>query len=391
MRQAWREVRLLVPLLSVLCVLAPSTAAAQGTARSMDLDGSAISSGMGGASAAVFWSAEPNYWANPALLGYYRGVRYQYARSQLVPGLADDVRLTSHRVTLAAAGVGLEWGGTRLDYGTSSIVDESGNPVGRFHSREDVRSATVGLSLAGLVGSLAPESSVAWWAESFDLAVGFAQKDVEMDLAPGLKADASGRPSDVGGLLRAGTDFGGPVGGGIPVRVDAAFAAAVLNFNDVSFTFAGEPGEYPPSRMRRLGGALRLAIGLPRGRADAGRTRLVAALLKGLDPLLALGGAYDAEHVTAGDSDDQAYDVDHAGGEVAILNVFSVRFGHVTDRAGGIDGSTWGLGVGLPVAGVAGARYDYAEYPQSSSLPVVKRHTASVWVDPVAAWRSLRR
>src|SRR5438445_9022278 len=39
-------------------------------------DPSVISAGMGGASAAVAWSAEPNYWANPALLGYYQGIRW---------------------------------------------------------------------------------------------------------------------------------------------------------------------------------------------------------------------------------------------------------------------------------------------------------------------------
>ena len=366
-------------------------AAAQGTARIMDIDGSAISSAMGGASAAVFWSAEPDYRANPALLGYHRGVRYQYARSQLVPGLAADVVLTSDRVTLGAYGVGIEVGRTDLDYGTSTWVDGYGHVLGEFDSYEKVGAITAGVSLSGLVRSIVPGSPVAALARNLDLAVGFARKDVEMRLSPGIAAEASGYPCDLGVLARGGLDLGVLGGASVPVRLDAGFGAAVLNFNDVTFTFLDEDEGAPPSRMRRLGGSVRLALGPPPAWSGSARPRVTAALLRGLDPLVSVGVAYDGEHVQAGDEGAGGYDVTHVGAELAILNVLSVRFGHVTDRLGGIDGATWGVGIGLPIAGVAGARYDYAEYPQSSSLPDVTRHTASVFVDPIALWRLPKR
>jgi hypothetical protein len=379
MRTTRWEVRLLFALAFLSLAFAGSPAAAQGTARSMDIDGSAISSAMGGASAAVFWSAEPNYWANPALLGYYRGVRYQYARSQLVPGLATDVILTSDRVTLGAYGVGLEVGRTKLDYGDP---DDSYEKVGAI---------AVGASLAGLLGAALPGSPAAALGEHLDLAVGFARKDVEMMIGPGREAEASGNPYDVGVLLRGGLDLGALGDAVAPVRLEAGLGAAVLNFNDVEFTFLNEDESSPPSRLRRLGGSVRLAVGLPAAWSGPGLPARTAAFLRGLDPLVSVGLAYDDEHVQAGDESDFGYDATHFGAELALLNMLSVRVGHVTDREGGIEDATWGVGFNLPIAGVAGARYDYAEYPQSSSLPDVKRHTASFFVDPIALWRTTQR
>jgi len=375
-----RTTRRIVPGLiasAALLLVLPSPAAAQGTARGLDIDGSAISSGMGGASAAVFWSAEPNIWANPALLGYYRGVRYQQAWSQLVPGLASDVFLESNRVTLGACGVGIMGGHGQLDYGKSIEVGEGGEVIGVYHSYEKVRLEAVGVSLAGLADGLAPGSRLAGLGRNFDLAFGIARKSVEMGFT-GFPIDASGPCYDVGLLARAGYDFGGPVSGFLPVRMDAAFGAAVLNANDVTFRFLEE---VPPSRLRNLGGSLRLAVGRPAG---------WGGLLRGLDPLVSLGGAWDAEHVQAGDDEDAGYDVTHVGAEITLLNVLSARVGHVTDREGGIEDLAWGVGVGLPIAGVAGIRFDYAEYPQAADLPRVIRHTASVYADPLALWRMTR-
>ncbi len=392
MRETRREIRSAFAVASLFVSLAVGTspAAAQGTARSMDIDGSAISSAMGGASAAVFWSAEPDYWANPALLGYYRGVRYQYARSQLVPGLATDVLLTSDRVTLGAYGVGLEVGRTDLDYGVSTLVDQYGHVVGEFESYEKVGAITVGTSLAGFVRSIAPGSPLAGLARNLDLAVGFARKDVKMKIGPGPEADPSGYPCDLGALLRGGLDLGALGNAAAPVRLEAALGFAVLNFNDVEFTFLSEDESSPPSRLRRLGGTARLAVGRPAAWSATGGRGFPGVLLRGLDPLVSVGVAWDGEHVQAGDDSDHGYDVTHVGAELALLNVLSLRVGHITDREGGIEDATWGVGVHLPIAGVAGARYDYAEYPQSSSLPSVKRHTASFFVDPFALWKLSR-
>ena len=380
-----RSARRLRPLFPILLLaLIASPAAAQGTGRSMDIDGSAISSAMGGASTAVFWSAEPNVWANPALLGYYHGAGFQYAHSQLVPGLATDVTLNSNHTTLAAYGVGLELANTKLDYGESEEVDGGGSEIGTFNSYEKVGIAGVGVSLSGLTGAIAPRSPLARWGRNFDLAAGLARKHVDIRLAPSwLSGTTSGTTWDMGMLARGGFDLAGAA---VPMRLDLSLGAAVLNFNDVLFTFINEDQASPPTRMRRLGGAARFSVGLPAARSAAG-SAFRKAFLRGLDPLVSLGAAWDEEHVQAGSSSAGGYDVHHGGMELAFLNILAVRFGHATDRLGEIDGSTFGVGVGIPVAGVAGARYDYGRYPQSTSLPSVTRHTVSVFVDPLAIWR----
>ena len=74
----YAQVSLAVLLLSLA---RPSAGLAQGTARSMDIDLSIRSAGMAGASNAVFWGGSLNHWANPAVLGYTRGIRYEYGQA----------------------------------------------------------------------------------------------------------------------------------------------------------------------------------------------------------------------------------------------------------------------------------------------------------------------
>ena len=97
-------------------LLAPAVARAQGSGRSLDLDPSVRSSGMGGASNAVFWD-ETNPWSNPALLGEARGVAYEFGRTQLVPGLAPDVHFTTNVVKLGGGGLGVALSGKPVDIG----------------------------------------------------------------------------------------------------------------------------------------------------------------------------------------------------------------------------------------------------------------------------------
>src|SRR5437016_1615587 len=128
-------------VLAALVMMAPSICRAQSAGR---LDPSVISAGMGGASVGVAWSAEPNYWANPALLGYYQGIRWQWSRTRLLPDFLPDAYFASSRFVLGGSGVGMSligrpfdgMGNVRLDYG-SSLFSPGGPPVTDSYERLD--------------------------------------------------------------------------------------------------------------------------------------------------------------------------------------------------------------------------------------------------------------
>jgi len=388
----------LVGLALIGCIHAAS-ARAQGTARSMDIEPSAIASGMGGASAAVFWGDEPNYWSNPALLGYHHGVRWQYGKTRLVPGLASDVFFETKRLTLAGAGLGFEFagepfdvGGLHLDYGRSESTDESGNLTGMFGSWEDIEAFGAGVSLGRLVGALAavggdePPDVV----RHFDVALGFAQKHTEMVLVPDSTGRASAGSRDWGMLARvgAGTDDAG--WSTLPVlRVDVAYAYSVINYDDASFVF---PNSQPSPPTRTFRNALAVRIAALAGPAPAEEPAGWRALLRrGFGPLFAVGYAFDWEHSQGGDFG-PGYDVHHDGAEMTFFNVLSIRMGSIEDRLGQINGGTLGYGIAVPVGDLASFRYDFGTYPQAqvSGLEDVHRRSYSVFIDPLALWRELR-
>ena len=69
--------------------------------------------------------------------------------------------------------------------------------------------------------------------------------------------------------------------------------------------------------------------------------------------------------------------------------MLTLRGGHVKDVLGGIDDASYGLGVALPLTEYAGARYDYAKYPQASGLEKLTRQSFSIWLNPIALRRAL--
>lgn len=105
------------PAAILLCISLASPAHAQSSlaesgAQSLLIDPSVRSSGMGRSSNAVFWGSGPNYWSNPALLAFSRGVEYEWGRTQLVPDLASDVFFTSKRRLWATRESGFWWQGS---------------------------------------------------------------------------------------------------------------------------------------------------------------------------------------------------------------------------------------------------------------------------------------
>ena len=377
--------------------LRTSPAAAQGSARSMDIDVSIRSAGMGGASNAVTWGGGLNHWGNPALLGAERGFRYEWGRTQLVPDLASDVIFESHVVKFSGGGLGFVMSGiptgrgVRLEYGLSEGTDPSGNPTGTFAAFEQVDSWGFGISAFETIESLAQLNGEGGGPLSryVDIAFGMNFKEVELQLAPDFSGRSTGTAHDWGATVRL-TPVNIRARHGTPVRLDAVLGISELSANDDALvTFPGFP-PFPVSRHRRGGAALRVSAD-PSGRRPSDRSEW-SWFEEGLSPMFSFGLASDRAKISAGPSEDPAtsYETVGSGIEVAFANVLWGRAGHYIDREGDISGETWGWGLQLPLGRFAGIRYDGAQFPQATGLRNIVRHGASVWIDPFEIGRYLR-
>src|SRR5215831_15800569 len=73
---------------------------------SLGIDTSIRAAAMGGAGAAVGWG-EPDAWANPATLAGVHGLYWVAGRTVLLPSLSDEIVLSSQRLLLGYAGLGI--------------------------------------------------------------------------------------------------------------------------------------------------------------------------------------------------------------------------------------------------------------------------------------------
>lgn len=387
-----RVSRLSATALAVVAACSISTAAnGQGTGRSMDIDPSPRSSGMGGASNAVFWDHLTNHWGNPALLGYQRGLSYEYGTTNLVPELADDVTFKTNVIKLGGGGLGFAFsgkpfgvGGLDLSYGESEGTDPGGNPTGTFESYERIDAWSFGISAARAAETIAiltghdPES----WSRYGDVSFGLTGKHLEMSLAPGFDGETDA--SDLGVLVRLSPTEFFP-GTRDVVGLDLSYGWSDLSFSSDPVVFPTFPPE-DVSEHERRGYAGRIRFDWPdMATAMGGPTWL----WEGLRPLVSFGMADD--HAEIG-TESSRYETDSNGWELTIANVFSLRGGHYQDLLGDIDGDTDGWGVGIPIGPFGGVRYDFAHFPQArnSDLGDLERHSASAWVDVMRIWRSTR-
>lgn len=399
----------------------------------LEFDTSARSAGMGGATTAINWTDDPNVWANPALLGYHRGLRYQQFHSQLASGLADDIFMDSDRVTLGAYGVGFlfagkpfgRMGGDYLDMGQQIGTDENGNVTEPFHSYMNADSWGVGVSLAQVFDAIAgldaptpPEvagKGGQGLARYGDIAFGWTHKRFEDALAefstmqdsPG---GGSGRAtmSDWGLLLSAtpynSIDNAGqlpaldaaldPLGG---LRVDLSYGWSDLNYNNARIDHVDADQSDPAPRAHRSGFAIRGALGgIPEAVRVAMEDAGLGLVAESLSPLVSYSMSWDrstpwyrwekTEYVSGADPKQREY---LRGSELVLANIFYLRRGHVKAEYGDIDGTTSGWGLGFRLADIAGFRYDRAEVPQAQGLPKAKSTGYTVFVDGVAIWQRL--
>ena len=375
-----------------------SICAAQGTGRSMDIDLSIRAAAMGGATNAVFWGDDSDHWGNPATLGYVRGVRYEWGRTQLVPGLADNVHLTSHVLKIGGGGVGIlfsgapfDAGGVRLDYSRSEGTDPLGNPTGTFDSWEQVDSWGVGVNAIEMIAGFAALGGTVPPAllRRIEVSGGMNFKDIEIVLGPDGTGAGSTHARDLGVLVRITPIDRLDADTGLPVRLDLAMGHSRLSYNDDAVvTFINEDQASRVTRHRRTGFALRASANVPGLCRIMSEPATRGALARGLSPFVSIGFARDQAKNDAG-AGSRAYETEGIGYEVTIANVVAVRRGGYEDRTGDIDGATDGWSVGLPIGPWGAVRYEQATFPQASGLEDVTRRAVTAWVNPLAMWRSV--
>jgi hypothetical protein len=392
--------RILLGVLFLSLTTTRALAQSASGAQSTFLDPSLVSSGMGRAGAAVFWGDDPNDWSNPAALGFHEGFRYSYQRTQLVPDLADDVYFTSRRLTVGVGGIGVsvagkpfdDVGGLRLDYGKSVATDEEGNPVGEFSSLERIRQLAVGVnvlelagSVMGLVGMEAPGLG-----RRVDLSLGHAWKSVEVDLVPAFvtmdwrAGRGETKEMDRGALLRVTlTD---PVREGdhegARFKAEAALGFSQRNYDDARISYIDEDQADPVTEERLYGVSARLTTQLPSPRSGW--------IWDILSPAISWGATYEQARYYDDGKEHGGIPVNRIGQEINLLGLLSLRQGYVDDERGTIHDLTWGIGVGIQYRGALGARFDWAQVPQSDFLDDVERSGFTVFLDPYRAWTALR-
>jgi hypothetical protein len=357
-------------------------AAAQGAGLSLNLDVSVRSAGLGGASDAMFWGEERDHWANPALLGYEHGIRYEHGNTQTLPNLAPDVRFITDVLKVGGGGVGFVFSGHPFDQAGAKFDYGDGTGL------ERVRSWGFGVSGIALYSALMsaggePQNLDRWGDVSF----GMNFKSTDISTAPIF--EGSGTSRDHGVLLRF-TPYDGIRDLEIPMRVDLSFGFSQINDDDSTsmLTAPGYPS-VPVTKQRRNGFGIHFA-------ADPLHEKwpqkgLMSELGPGLEPLISAG--FTLSHVrlsSGGASPGAEYQTDGYGFEVTLARVFSYRIGNYRDFAGEIDGTTTGWSVGLPLGRWAGGYYEEASWPvaRNSGLENQKRKAIGLWLDPFAIWRS---
>lgn len=393
----------------LLVCLSPSLVAGQSVGLNLTWNHSVRFCGMGGAGTGAPWGRDTNHWANPAALAFREGLGFRNYRSQVAAGLADDMELTHRELTLgngtwsvlAAVGPGL---GTDLDLGSAQYVDEDNNVVGG--GDEFIRSNSIG-------GALRLDSWLEQWGGSTwrsairraDLAFGTVYHDNKQDLGPdwAIQDAVDGGETD---SWAVSWGFQGRIrlldympdesrSGGFGVRLGLGLGWATLNDTRSRFELGDSGREGVQYRMFTRGWSARLALpvaaGLHRTWAGTGTGRLLSML----DPWVSV--LYTDQITEPGivwneETGEYEYDRDGTdardergkGWEIVVLNVFSLRRGHVEALYGDIDGDTRGWGLKLEIPEIGGLRYDYAEYPQAIRLPDVERKEWSIWVDVLA-------
>ena len=305
--------RLTIRLVALLLGLLTTTSAwAQGTARSLDIQPGARQVGMGAAGVALADDPAGVTWWNPAILGFVGRPAVELTYSSLVPGLASDVTYNYLNYIHPVQGWGsFGLGVLFLSYGSLELTNGSGQQVGSYTPIEFSPALYYGTQLLP------------------DLSVGAAVKYGRVQLAP----------SAYQGI---GSTFGFDLGA--LYRIPAARLDFGANPNRVKLAFIDEDKADPLSRNFKVGMAW-----VPYTSKDFTFTAITD---------------FNQSLVN---SQFRTYNY---GAELAFINQLAGRVGWVADPTGDISGLSYGLGVSWN-----NLTLDWGSMPQARTLPSVTRIT----------------
>ena len=136
---------------------------------------------------------------------------------------------------------------------------------------------------------------------------------------------------------------------------------------------------------------MRVSVSVPESVERGWRARHRWWMADAFLPLFSFGATWESSKYRPDGSAPVSSKVTRSGWEATIANFFTLRRGHIDDPVGTVVGDTWGWGMGLDVAHVAGVRYDRASVPQSKYLKErVVRNGLVVFFDPIETWKRCR-
>ncbi|MCB9463684.1 MAG: hypothetical protein H6682_08390 [Candidatus Eisenbacteria bacterium] len=341
------------PVLLVTAFAGSGLAQFTSGAQSQDITPNARAQGMGRAFTAIAEGPNATWW-NPGSLALQTSISMSpWSSADLVPEFAD-VQFNSYGIVGARKGTGFSFHLSNLDYGSSDFGDSS----------EYTLLLGGGLDLVSLTGHRPGPLSVG---------VGMNLKRFSVDLKPDWAA-----PERVG-ESGSGWDFdlGALVGYEVPLDLgesewagDSSLrfrgGAVLKNFLDSTIDYDEQNESDPLLRRTCLG----LAIDGTFGR------------LEPLGPIVQAVASIDHISSSLG-----RRDIQHWGGELTLLNMVSLRRGHIEDKDGAITDSTEGYGVGFSFPFRGGSvrsvrfQYDHAEVPQATGLSHVLHDSIALSVE----------
>lgn len=275
--------------------------------------------GMGRAGVALVNDANAIWW-NVGALAFVRGHDVSASYYDLVAGLAEDVNYTYLSYAQRVEGLGGIGGGfTYLNYGKSEATDVDGNVIQEFTSYELAPTIAYGTDLIPNMG------------------IGVALKLVRVDLAPAVVTQDQ--------VAGQGTTFAADFGMLYKIPAWKAAMGATLSNIGPDIAFVDEEQSDP------LGRNVRVGMAYAPFETEAHRFTISADAVRYLLPGRIL-----------------AIDQWGVGGEYEFNRLIALRAGYYSDPIGDIEDVTFGLGLGYK-----GFRFDFASFPQASTLDRVKR------------------